>query len=94
MRGRIDAVFADGRRRLATSSTGRPAAVRPGAGATAAAVQLAAYRLAWHQLTGAPLDRVRAAFYYVRDGVTVRPADLLDADALRALVARVPPADP
>ena len=82
---------ADGAWDVVDWKTGR----RPsGAGAAAAAVQLAAYRLAWHQLTGAPLDRVRAAFFYVRDGVTVRPADLLDADALRALVARVPAAEP
>ena len=93
VRGRIDAVFsqADGGWDVVDWKTGR----RPsGAAADAAAVQLAAYRLAWHQLTGAPLDRVRAAFFYVRDGVTVRPADLLDADALRALVARVPTVEP
>ena len=93
VRGRIDAVFAeaDGGWDVVDWKTGR----RPsGAGASAAAVQLAAYRLAWHQLTGAPLDRVRAAFCYVRDGVTVRPADLLDAHALRSLVARVPTAEP
>ncbi len=93
VRGRIDAVFAeaDGAWDVVDWKTGR----RPsGAGASAAAVQLAAYRLAWHKLTGLPLDRVRAAFFYVRDGVTVRPADLLDADALRALVSRVPAVEP
>ncbi len=93
VRGRIDAVFADadGGWDVVDWKTGR----RPsGAGAAAAAVQLAAYRLAWHQLTGAPLEQVRAAFCYVRDGVTVRPADLLDAAALRALVARVPAVEP
>jgi DNA helicase-2/ATP-dependent DNA helicase PcrA len=93
VRGRIDAVFAedDGGWDVVDWKTGR----RPsGAGASAAAVQLAAYRLAWHQLTGAPLDRVRAAFFYVRDGVTVRPADLLDAEQLQALVLRVPPVEP
>ena len=61
-----------------------------GADARAAAVQLAAYRLAWHQLTGVPLDRVGAAFHYVADGVTERPADLLDAEGLRRLVRGVP----
>jgi DNA helicase-2/ATP-dependent DNA helicase PcrA len=93
VRGRFDAVFADddGGWDVVDWKTGR----RPtGAAATAAAVQLAAYRLAWHQLTGAPLERVRAAFFYVRDGTTVRPADLLDAAALRALVSRVPSAAP
>ena len=37
-----------------------------------------------------PVERVRAAFHYVRDGVTVRPADLLDAEGLAALMAGLP----
>jgi DNA helicase-2/ATP-dependent DNA helicase PcrA len=53
-------------------------------------VQLAAYRLAWSALSGDPLHRVRAAFHYVRDNLTVRPADLLDADGLRDLLRRIP----
>ena len=68
----------------------RPAA---GADATAAAVQLAAYRLAWANLAGVPVGRVRAGFHYVRDGVTVRPADLLDGTALAALVVSLPEPD-
>jgi DNA helicase-2/ATP-dependent DNA helicase PcrA len=32
---------------------------------------------------------VRAGFFYVREGRTVRPADLLDEQGLRALVAAV-----
>ena len=53
-------------------------------------MQLAAYRLAWAELAGVPVERVGAAFYYVRDGVTIRPADLLDADGLLALIASLP----
>lgn len=88
VRGRMDAVFTagDGGWDVVDWKTGRKPS---GADATAAAVQLAAYRLAWHQLTGAPLERVSAAFFYVRSNETVRPADLLDADGLRALVAGV-----
>jgi DNA helicase II / ATP-dependent DNA helicase PcrA len=87
IRGRMDAVFPDGDGWLVVDwKTGR----RPtGAAARAAAVQLAAYRLAWARLCGIPdagLDRVRAAFHYVRTGETVEPAALLDADGLRALV--------
>ena len=53
----------------------------------AVAVQLAAYRLAWVSFgLAAVLPEVRAAFYYVRDDVTVRPADLLDGDYLAALI--------
>jgi DNA helicase-2/ATP-dependent DNA helicase PcrA len=53
-------------------------------------VQLAAYRLAWAALSGTDISRVRAAFHYVRDDVTLRPADLLDAEGLRALLRSVP----
>jgi ATP-dependent DNA helicase UvrD/PcrA len=92
VRGRMDAVFADpgGRFDVIDWKTGRrPAA----ADLSAAAVQLSAYRMAWASLAGVPVTHVRAGFHYVRDGVTVRPADLLDADALAALVEEVPEAD-
>jgi DNA helicase-2/ATP-dependent DNA helicase PcrA len=93
VRGRMDAVFADpgGRFDVVDWKTGRrPAGVE----ADAAAVQLAAYRLAWAALAGVPVERVRAAFFYVREGVTVRPADLLDADGLAALLTNLPEVDP
>ncbi|WP_433370261.1 UvrD-helicase domain-containing protein [Actinoplanes sp. CA-142083] len=89
VRGRMDAVFAESGNRydVIDWKTGR----RPsGPEAEAAAVQLAAYRVAWASLAGVPVNRVRAGFHYVREQVTVRPADLLDADALAALVAEVP----
>jgi DNA helicase-2/ATP-dependent DNA helicase PcrA len=90
IRGRIDAVFADsgGGYDVVDWKTGRPP--RGQAERDAVAVQLAAYRLAWSALAGVPLDKVRAAFYYVRDDRTVRPADLLDAAGLRDLIERVP----
>ncbi|MEE6257073.1 ATP-dependent helicase [Plantactinospora sonchi] len=92
VRGRMDAVFGapGGRYDVVDWKTGRQPS---GAEADAAAVQLAAYRLAWAELAGVPVDRVRAAFHYVRENVTVRPADLLDADGLAALVAQLPEAD-
>jgi DNA helicase-2/ATP-dependent DNA helicase PcrA len=89
VRGRMDAVFAGvgGLFDVVDWKTGR----RPDqVAAASAAVQLAAYRLAWAALAGVPVDRVRAAFHYVREGVTVRPADLLDADGLTALITDVP----
>ncbi|WP_028923601.1 ATP-dependent helicase [Pseudonocardia acaciae] len=90
IRGRMDAVFADpdGGWTVVDWKTG---AVPDSARQPALAVQLAAYRLAWAALAGCDVDRVRAAFHYVRAGVTVRPADLLDAEGLRALVRGVPP---
>ncbi|HYN92682.1 MAG TPA: PD-(D/E)XK nuclease family protein, partial [Pilimelia sp.] len=94
VRGRMDAVFAQPGDRfdVVDWKTGRRPA---GTEAVAvAAVQLAAYRLAWADLAGVPVERVRAAFCYVREGVTVRPTDLLDAAGLADLVAGVPPAAP
>jgi DNA helicase II / ATP-dependent DNA helicase PcrA len=55
-------------------------------------VQLAVYRLAWHHLTGTPLESIRAAFHHVTADVTVRPADLLDEAGLIELVRSVPSA--
>jgi len=87
VRGRIDAVFADagGGFDVVDWKTGTPP--RDASGEAAVAVQLAAYRLAWAALAGVPVGSVRAAFYYVRHDLTVRPADLLDAAGLAALIA-------
>jgi DNA helicase II / ATP-dependent DNA helicase PcrA len=90
IRGRIDAIFAspDGGFDVVDWKTGQLPRTQPEKDAIA--VQLAAYRLAWSALSDVPLDKVRAAFYYVRHDRTVRPADLLDADGLKDLIARVP----
>jgi DNA helicase-2/ATP-dependent DNA helicase PcrA len=92
VRGRMDAVFAE----PPSAPSGGPGGftvvdwktgARPtGADADAAAVQLAAYRLAWAALCGADLASIGAAFHYVRSDETVSPVDLLDADGLRRLV--------
>jgi DNA helicase-2/ATP-dependent DNA helicase PcrA len=91
VRGRIDAVFADapgGGYDVVDWKTGRP----PSSAAErhAVSVQLAAYRLAWAALAGVPVTQVRAAFHYVADDVTVRPADLLDQTGLTALINHIP----
>ena len=91
VRGRIDAVFADprgGGYDVVDWKTGQPPASQPEL--NAAAVQLAAYRVAWARLARVPLDRVRAGFYYVRHDLTLRPADLLDEAGLAALIEEVP----
>ncbi|MDP9118377.1 MAG: DEAD/DEAH box helicase [Actinomycetota bacterium] len=88
IRGRMDAVFGnahDGWLIVDWKTGARPV----GSAADAAAIQLAAYRLAWARLNGiddADLGQVRAAFHYVRSGETVSPADLQDAAGLRALL--------
>jgi DNA helicase-2/ATP-dependent DNA helicase PcrA len=86
LRGRIDAVYAtpDGGYEVIDWKTGPV----PGAAElTAAAVQLAAYRLGWSRLTGVPVERVSAGFHHVAAGVTLRPVDLLDEAGLLALVS-------
>ncbi len=86
VRGRIDAVYADeevpgGAGFLVVDwKTSRIADADP--------LQLAVYRLAWAELSGTPLDRVRAAFYYVRTAELVEPARLPGRDELEALLGR------
>jgi len=85
LRGRIDAVYAtpDGGYEVIDWKTGPV----PGAAElTAAAVQLAAYRLGWSRLTGVPVERVSAGFHHVAAGATLRPVDLLDEAGLLTLV--------
>lgn len=81
VRGRIDAVYdePDGGHLVVDWKTNRSATADP--------LQLALYRLAWAELHQVPLERVRAAFYYVRTGEVVEPADLPDRAALTALLA-------
>ncbi|MFI5612367.1 ATP-dependent helicase [Amycolatopsis sp. NPDC051903] len=89
VRGRMDAVYADpdGGWTVVDWKTGSvPSADR----LPALAVQLGAYRLAWAALKNVPVDRVRAAFHYVRHGHTLSPADLLDSEGLRDLLRNVP----
>ena len=86
VRGRMDAVYADADGGWTVVDWKTGALPDPSRRATLN-VQLAAYRLAWAALAGCPPERVRAAFHYVRQDVTLRPVDLLDADGLRALVA-------
>jgi DNA helicase-2/ATP-dependent DNA helicase PcrA len=87
VRGRIDAVFADadGGATVVDWKTGEPPdgpeAMRQ------AAVQLAVYRLAWAGLQDCPESAVRAAFYYVRTGVTVEPDVLAGPGELALLVS-------
>ena len=91
LRGRIDAVFADsdGGWTVIDWKTGKePSATEE----KSVVMQLAAYRIAWAELMSAsspqpiPLERVRAAFHYVRSGRTIAPVDLPDAQALAALI--------
>jgi DNA helicase-2/ATP-dependent DNA helicase PcrA len=79
VRGRIDAVYDDGDGFLVVDwKTNRAQTADP--------LQLAIYRVAWAELAGVPVERVRAAFYYVRSGDLVEPADLVGRADLEALL--------
>ena len=84
VRGRIDAVYAEppesgGGWLVVDWKTNRHETADP--------LQLAVYRLAWAELTGTPLEQVRAAFHYVRSGRTVEPAELPGRDGLETLLS-------
>ena len=86
VRGRIDAVYAEpgdpGGFLVVDWKTSRKD--------DADELQLALYRLAWAELSGVPLERVRAAFYFVRSGRIVEPESLLGREELEGLVSPTP----
>jgi DNA helicase-2/ATP-dependent DNA helicase PcrA len=86
VRGRIDAIFADddGGTTVVDWKTGEPPDTPEAK--QHAAIQLAVYRLAWAQLHDCPVESVRAAFHYVRSGLTVSPDSLPGTNDLVALL--------
>jgi DNA helicase-2/ATP-dependent DNA helicase PcrA len=48
------------------------------------------YRLAYSKLKSLPVENISAAFHYVADNQTVRPADILTQEQLKELIVRVP----
>jgi len=93
VRGRIDAVFRDddGGWDLIDWKTGAP----PSADKLAVrSVQLAVYRLAWSRLQGVPLEKVRAAFYYVAADKVIRPHNLLGETDLEKIIIGSAPGTP
>jgi len=84
IRGRIDAIYADGDGfQVVDWKTGSKQLGK------SAQVQLAMYRLAWAKLSGCDISKISAAFHYVPTGVTDQPADLLDEAALISLISSV-----
>jgi DNA helicase-2/ATP-dependent DNA helicase PcrA len=83
VRGRIDAVYAE-------QVDGEPGFLvvdwKTNRQQSADPLQLAVYRLAWAELAGVPVERVRAGFYYVRHGELVEPQGLADRAALERLL--------
>ncbi|WP_306190505.1 ATP-dependent DNA helicase [Streptomyces sp. MK5] len=91
VRGRIDAVYKEGDGEEATYEI---VDWKTGRGRTADPLQLAVYRLAWAERHGIPLERVGAAFLYVRTGEVVRPDGLPDRAALERLLLEEPQGEP
>ncbi|PPJ35250.1 ATP-dependent DNA helicase [Nocardia nova] len=99
IRGRMDAVFSEpgGRWLVVDWKTG---AEPTRAEERSVAMQLAVYRVAWARMMAAQtgeaeelvLDKVGAAFHYVRSGRTVAPAELPGPAELADLIAEVAPA--
>jgi DNA helicase-2/ATP-dependent DNA helicase PcrA len=88
IRGRIDAVYQNGDQfEVVDWKTGK---VKDGDDLATAAIQLAMYRLAYSKLKTVPIEKISAAFHYVADNQTVRPADILDEQALITLVSKIP----
>ncbi len=89
VRGRIDAVYSD----PGSDADDRPRYLlvdwKTNRSRTADPLQLAIYRVAWAELAGVPVEQVRAAFYYVRTGDLVEPAELLTRADLEALLTPV-----
>lgn len=89
VRGRVDAVFAEGDDWVIVDwKTGSPPT---GEAARLRALQLAAYRVAWARLRQVPLERVRAAFFHAATGETVWP-DLPGVEEISRVLAQVPEA--
>jgi DNA helicase-2/ATP-dependent DNA helicase PcrA len=89
IRGRIDAVYKLGNDKyeVVDWKTGK---VKSGDDLETAAIQLAMYRLAYSKLKSVPIENISAAFHYVADNQTVRPADIMNQEQLKALISKVP----
>ena len=84
VRGRIDAVYAE---KVDGADGFLLVDWKTNQAQTADPLQLAIYRVAWAELHGIPLTRVRAGFYYVRTDDLVEPTGLPERTQLEALVA-------
>lgn len=86
IRCRIDAVFADddGGYHVVDWKTGPPPS--GDAEQRARRLQLVLYRLAWSRFAGVPLERVRASFHHVAQGLTIE-ADDVAPDVAEQLLA-------
>jgi DNA helicase-2/ATP-dependent DNA helicase PcrA len=89
IRGRIDAVYekTPGKFEVVDWKTGK---VKSGDDLSVAAVQLAMYRLAFAKLNKIDVANVSAAFHYVAQNETVRPADIMSEAQLIEIISQIP----
>ena len=89
IRGRIDAVYekSPGKFEVVDWKTGK---VKSGEDLSVAAVQLAMYRLAFAKLNKIEVADVSAAFHYVAQNETVRPADIMSEAQLIEIISQIP----
>ncbi|MSY16023.1 MAG: ATP-dependent helicase, partial [Actinobacteria bacterium] len=89
VRGRIDAVYelAPGKFEVVDWKTGK---VKSGDDLSVAALQLAMYRMAFAKLNNIDVANVSAAFHYVAQNETVRPADIMSEAALTEIISTIP----
>ena len=87
LRGRIDAVYKDGDQyEVVDWKTGR---VKEGEDLESASIQLAMYRLAYAKLHNIPMEKIKAAFYYVADDKTIYRENLSSEDEIAAIIAAI-----
>ena len=87
LRGRMDAVYFDGKRyEIVDWKTGE---IKSGKELADAAVQLAAYRIAFSRIHRVPPESISAVFHYVGANQSVRPADLLSEEEIIRLLPRL-----
>ena len=87
LRGRIDAVYKDGDEyEVVDWKTGR---VKEGEDLESASIQLAMYRLAYAKLHNIPIEKIKAAFYYVADDKTIYRENLSGEDEIAAIISAI-----
>jgi DNA helicase-2/ATP-dependent DNA helicase PcrA len=82
---KIDAVFPtpDGVRIVDWKTGKKPSSEEEIA---AKSIQLAAYRLAWSEWSGLPLDAIEASFWFVEEALLITPSPLLDRQGLEDVI--------
>ncbi len=92
LRGRIDAVYTDDPQGLVEIIDWKTGSVPRGNDRQVQLchAQLAIYRLAWHRLTGTPLEKIRAAFHEVATNTTISATPMSEPELIALLTDEQP----